>query len=582
MRTAQVLLLVAMGIGCGSNVNAAGVELVVALGRRAPRLDAHPAIDRTRAAARAVCGRQVPIRFELLGIRPESFAAERAVEELEGVASALELLASRPTSDPLREHVRETLAAIVVTHVHPPPPMREVHFGTEPAPRDSRERSADDRGVLRVFWAHVPQHPVPPTNGEADVLVELGRVHSIARARRFASALPTEVPPEALASYVAYLDDAGRHGFWTLERRAPHQVRAPGWRREVLERLLAVHERLERLRPSGAMPLRVQLDTSTFGLASQTLLDPPTAPWGELGGRLASFVRARWDSVGDVVRLRALFDVTSMGPEAAPPRREPYGIALQEWIALLTREMVRRTDAADQMLCPSDAPTCVRDRLARFVADHPSFGPPIVRDLAASPELLARFFGSALVVPRTPPRPTLAWVDLWRALDDDARVVAARAMVEASRATGHAPHDLEAGVAEIYPEATTEGRVELLRLLAQHTRSSESGPVIHAGATELGLLLRHPREGLDAFARVLRFAAEDLDVIAIVGAELERFLQGQGGEDDVRAWFRVLNATFLRFGVRGAKAFADFLRARPHIDERRLVVQRWLAALERV
>lgn len=42
-----------------------------------------------------------------------------------------------------------------------------------------------------------------------------------------------------------------------------------------------------------------------------------------------------------------------------------------------------------------------------------------------------------------------------------------------------------------------------------------------------------------------------------------------------------MNATVQRFGVRGAKAFADFLRARPVAAERRLVVQRWLAALDR-
>jgi len=250
MRSA-LLLLGAMVIGCGSNVNVAGVDLVVAPGRRAPRLDAHPAIDRARAAARAVCGREVPIRFELLGIRPESFAAERAVEELEGIATALELLTSRPASDALREHVHETLEAIVVTHVFPPPRLREVHFGTEPSPHDSRERSPNDRGVLRVFWAPAPQPPARPTNGETDVLLELGRAHSIARARRFASVEPTAVARDALASYAAYLQDVGSHGLWSLERRAPQRRRPPGWRRDLLLRALRAHDGLD----DGPVPL---------------------------------------------------------------------------------------------------------------------------------------------------------------------------------------------------------------------------------------------------------------------------------------------------------------------------------------
>jgi hypothetical protein len=93
--------------------------------------------------------------------------------------------------------------------------------------------------------------------------------------------------------------------------------------------------------------------------------------------------------------------------------------------------------------------------------------------------------------------------------------------------------------------------------------------------------LRHPHGGLDVLGRALHFAADDVDVIAIVGPELETFLRGQGDEEEAMAWFRVMNAAVRRFGPPGAKSFADFLRARPHAAERELVVQRWLAMLSR-
>jgi len=577
MRSALLLLLVALGVGCGSNVNATGVELVVAPGRRAPRLDPHPTIERARSAARAVCGREVPIRFELLGIRPERFAAERAVEELEGVASALELLASRSTSEPLREHVCETLAAIVVTHVFPPPRVREVHFGIEPSPRDSRERSPNERGVLRVFWAPAPQHPARPTSGETDVLLELGRAHSIARARRFASVEPTAVPRDALASYAAYLHDVGSHGLWSLERRAPQRRSSPGGRRDLLLRALRAHDALD----DDATPLddrtvsaRGELEHVILGLVD----DRENVPT-----ELTELVRAGWSSFDGSVRRRVLSHVVSTVPDAGSTPRAPYGISLEDWVPLLVGGIHGDPRTADDMLCASNEPTCERDRLARFVARHPRIGPATVRGLAPSPTLLVRFFGSALVVPRSSPRPELPWVELWRALDDDARVVTARALADASRTTGHAPHELEAGVVAIYREATTEGRVELLRLMAQHARPSDDAPLsIRAEIAELALSLQHPHGGLDVLARALRFAADDVDLIAIVGAELELFLRGQGDEEEAFAWSRVMNAAVRRFGPPGAKAFADFLRARPHAATRRLVVQRWLATLSRV
>lgn len=575
MRSALLLLLVALGGGCGSNVNAAGVELVVAPGRRAPRLHAHPAIARTHAAARAVCGRDVPIRFELLGIRPESFAAERAVEELEGIASALELLASRSTSEPLREHVCETLAAIVVTHVFPPPRTREVHFGIEPSPHDSRERSPNDRGVLRVFWAPAPQPPARPTNGETDVLLELGRAHSIARARRFASVEPTAVPRDALASYAAYLHDVGSHGLWSLERRAPQRRRPPGWRRDLLLRALRARDAVA----DDATPLddriasaRLELEHTIFALVD----DREDVP-----SELTELVRAGWSSLAGSVRLRVLVHVVSTLPAADSTPRAPYGISLEDWVPLLSGGVHADPRTADEMLCASNEPTCERDRLARFVAHHPRIGPATVRGLAPSPTLLARFFGSAPVVPRLPSRPPLPWAALLRALDDDAQVVAARALAEASLTTGHAPHELEAGVEAIHPEATTEVRVELLRVLVAHVRPADGEPrSVHAEAAELALLLR--RGGLDELARALHFAADDVDLIGIVGPELEVILRGQGDEEEAFAWLRVMNAAVRRFGPPGAKAFADFLRDRPHAAERRTLVQRWLATLSRV
>lgn len=575
--TRFVLLLLLATMGCGSHVNAAGVELVVAPGRRAPRLDAHPTIDRARAAARAVCGREVPIRFELLGIRPESFAAERAVEELEGIASALELLASRPRSEPLLEHVRETLAAIVVTHVYPPPQMREVHFGLEPSPRDTHERSADDRGVLRVFWASAPQHPARATNGETDVLVELGRAHSIARARRFASVEPEHVPRDELASYAAYLDDVGRHGLWSLKRRAPQRQTPPGWRRDVLMRALRAHDALD----ASPVPLderttsaRGELEHVIFTLVEDRDRTPP---------ELTRLVRTRWISLDDSVRHRVLLEVVSTLAAADSTPRAPYGISLEDWVPLLLPRIHADPRTADEMLCASNEPTCDRDRLARFVARHPRIGPAIVRGLAASPALSARFFGSALVVPRIPSRPAVPWAELCHALDDDARIVAARALADASRTTGHAPHELEAGVAALYPEVGPEVRVELLRLLVQHSHpSSGEPPSVRAEAAELALSLRHPHGGLDVLARALHFAADDVDLITIVGSELELFLRGQGDDEEGYAWFRVMNAAVRRFGPPGAKAVADFLRARPHAAERRILVQRWLATLSRV
>lgn len=575
MRSALLLLLVGLGVGCGSNVSATGVELVVAPGRRAPRLDAHPAIDRARAAARAVCGREVPIRFELLGIRPESFAAERAVEELEGIASALERLASRPTSEPLREHVRENLDAIVVTHVFPPPRTREVHFGIEPSPHDSRERSPNDRGVLRVFWAPAPQHPARPTNGETDVLLELGRAHSIARARRFASVEPEQVPRDAFTSYAAYLGDVGSHGLWSLERRAPQRRRPSGWRRDLLLRALRAHDTLD----DGPMPLDdrttlAALEHVIFSLVEDRESAPP---------ELTQLVRTQWVSLDDSVRFRVLVQVASTLPAPDSTPRAPYGISLEDWMPRLLQRI--RTDplTADEMLCASNEPTCTRDRLARFVAHHPRIGPSIVRGLASTPTLLARFFGSALVVPRSSPRPPLPWAELARALDHDAQLVAARALADASRTTGQAPHELEAGVAAIYPEAGPEVRAELLRLLAQHTRPSDGEPsAIRAEAAELALALRHPHGGLDVLGRALHFAADDVDLIAVVGPELETFLRGQEDEEEAMAWFRVMDAAVRRFGLPGAKAFADFLRARPHAAERELVVRRWLATLSRL
>jgi hypothetical protein len=196
---------------------------------------------------------------------------------------------------------------------------------------------------------------------------------------------------------------------------------------------------------------------------------------------------------------------------------------------------------------------------------------------------LARFFGSALVAPRSSPRPPLPWAELARALDDDARLVASRALADASRTTGWAPDELEAGVVALYPEAGPEVRAELLRLLAQHARPSDDEPrTVRAEAAELAFVLRHPHGGLGVIGRVLPFAADDVDVIAIVGSELETFLRGQGDEEEAVAWFRVMIAAARRFGPPGAKSFADFLRARPHVAERELVVQRWLATLSRL
>jgi hypothetical protein len=287
-------------------------------------------------------------------------------------------------------------------------------------------------------------------------------------------------------------------------------------------------------------------------------------------------------SLDDSVRHRVLVQVVSTLPAADSTPRTPYGIPLEDWMPPLLRRIQTDPRTADEMLCASNEPTCERDRLARFVAHHPRIGSSIVRELASSPTLLARFFGSALVVPRSSPRPPLPWAELARALDDDARLVAARALADASRTTGHAPHELEAGVAALYPEAGPEVRAELLRLLAQHARpSDDESRAIRAEAAELALALRHPHGGLDVLGRALHFAADDVDVIAIVGPELETFLRGQGDEEEAMAWFRVMNAAVRRFGPPGAKSFADFLRARPHAAERELVVQRWLAMLSR-
>ena len=549
MKRVGVMILL---MACGTTSTPVGVQLMVRPGRPPASLNSHPTLDRTRAAAVALTARNVPIRFELFGARPESVVAEALVAELQGVADALEELQVAEVF--FKQYVAATLTLVVIRSGPPRYRTREVHYGVEASTHDSEERSPSDAGVLRVYAA------TQEVIGAHDVLAELRRAYVIERARRMRDVPLASLSGAERTEWLAYASDAVREGPWSFRGAVPRRQRYPGWRATFLRKVLEASQ--DWLEPE----LQTTMDSMVMNLATDDGLSN-----AELIQGLADRTRARWLASDPVLRMRYLQEVLTRVPEAATTDHRVLGISLSTWVRWIAAEL-SSSDMGEACSTDVAGPTW----FARLAHRSPLVAEALLREPMNS-STVARLFEELLAA-------EVHWIRLVEALPDEGAWAPALAGLARCARDGSASSQLEGlqleGVLRLWGRTrTVDARTSLLRLLAVERRDAPDAVPL-ATAEELVRLARE--DGLFALARAIPFAEDGVNIVALASPYLERWILGGGESSEARAIFELAFSASARFGAFQWKYFADALaeRSRESFGSRAADVERLRRTLQ--